>query len=154
MTCERFVAALDALDNEPLPEDLEAHARTCQSCAREAAALRAALGLYRLADVAGSADLVPKVMALLPFVPAPRRVVAMRDWLVAGLVILGSIVLVPLLADFKALKAVYGAAFTLPVSLALGLIITLYAGLFVMSHLDDFGRRLKDFEALRHGRPA
>lgn len=154
MTCERFIASLDALDNGPLPDDMEAHARACPDCAREAAALRAALGLYRLPDVAGSADIAPRVMALLPFVAAPRRVVSMRDWVVSGLVILGSIVLVPLLADFKALKAVYGAAFTLPVSLALGLIVTLYAGLFVMSHLDDFTRRLRDFEVQRGGHPA
>jgi hypothetical protein len=146
MTCDRFRTELDALQDETLTPDALAHLRACPRCAGEAAALKAAVMLYRLPDLAGSADIAPRVMALLPFLPAPRRSVSMRDWLVAGAVILGSIVLVPLLAEFRSLKAAFGSGFSLPVSLALGFVVTLYAGMFVISHLDDFSRRLKDFQ--------
>ena len=154
MTCDRFLAALDGIDNEPLPTDLAIHARSCRACASESAALRAAIGLYRLPDLAGSSDITPRVTALLPFMPAPRRTVSMRDWIITGFVIVSSIVLVPLLAEFRALKAVYGSGFTLPVFLALGSLVTLYGGLFVMSHLDDFSRRLKAWQIHQHGRAA
>ncbi|OHD16699.1 MAG: hypothetical protein A2Y38_03860 [Spirochaetes bacterium GWB1_59_5] len=154
MTCDRFLTQLDALDNESLPIDMANHARSCRACANESAALRAAIGLYRLPDLAGSSDIAPRVAALLPFMPAPRRTVSMRDWIVTGFVIVSSMVLVPLLTEFRALKAVYGSGFTLPVFLALGSLVTLYSGLFVMSHLDDFSRRLKAWQINQHGKAA
>ncbi|MBU0929435.1 MAG: hypothetical protein KKA67_16910 [Spirochaetes bacterium] len=155
MTCERYRTLLDGLDNGEMPLEMIVHARSCPSCAREEAALRAAVALYRLPDLSRSADLVPRVSALLPFMTAPRRTVSMRDWLVSGFVILASIVLVPLLGEFRDLKAAYGSGFTFPLSLALGTFVTLYAGAFVMSHLDDFSRRLKRYEAAsRHRRVA
>jgi len=154
MNCDRFINLLDGLENEALPVEMAIHARSCPACAREAAAMKAAVGLYRLPDIASSASIAPRVAALLPFMPQPRRTVSMRDWIITGFVIVSSIVLVPLLAEFRALRAVYGSGFTFPVSLALGFIVTLYAGMFVLSHLDDFSRRLKAYEALRHGRAA
>lgn len=153
MNCRSFRNQLDALEDDEMTIDMNVHARSCPECAAEAAALKAAMSLYRLPDLAGSADVVPRVLALLPFVPAPRRSVSMRDWLVTGFVIVFSMVLVPLLAEFRALKAAYGNVFTMSLSMALGLFITLYAGLFVMSHLDEFTRRLKEREA-QHGRAA
>jgi hypothetical protein len=123
--------------------DMILHSRACPSCAREAVALKAAVSLYRMPDLASSADIVPRVAALLPFSPAPRRMVSMRDWLVAGFVIVASVALIPLMGEFNALKAAYGSGFTFPMSLALGSFVTLYAGVFVMSHLDEFSCRLK-----------
>lgn len=154
MTCDRFLAALDGLDNEPLTLEMAAHARSCHACASELSAMRAAIGLYRLPDLAGSSDITPRVTALLPFMTAPRRTVSMRDWLVTGFVIVSSMVLVPLLAEFRALKADYGSGFTLSVFVALGSLVTLYGGLFVMSHLDDFSKRLKAWQFNQHGKAA
>jgi len=147
MNCDRFLTLLDGLDNEAMSLEMTVHLRSCRDCARENAALRAAVGLYRLPDIAGSADVAARVSALLPFMAAPRRTVAMRDWILAGFIIVTSIVLVPLLAEFRQLSASYGSDFTFPVSLVLGCLVTLYAGMFVMSHLGDFSRRLKDWQA-------
>jgi hypothetical protein len=120
-----------------------AHARSCQSCALDLAKVRTAIGLYRLPVAAGSADLVPRVSALLPFSPAPRRSVTMRDWAIPGILIFASMVLIPMMAEFTDLKAAFGPGFTFPMALALGSIVTLYSGMFVMSHLDDFSKRIK-----------
>lgn len=155
MTCERFKYLLDGLDERPidadgvpyeggLPPALAEHARSCPACASEVAALKAALALYRLPDLASSVDLVPRISALIPFIPAPRRVVSMRDWLVGGLALAGSAVLIPLLAGFRELKGAYGSGFTFPLSLIIGLVLTMYAGLFVLSHLDELTRRLRE----------
>lgn len=154
MTCDRFRTLMDGLDNEALPMDLAMHARACPSCAREAAAFKAAMSLYRMPDLASSTDIVPRVTALLPFSPAPRRTMSMRNWLAAGLVLVVSLTSVPLMGEFASLKAAYGSGFTFPLSLALGSFVTLYAGVFVMSHLDEFSARLKEHEAAQRGRAA
>ena len=143
MTCSRFLLLLDGLDNETPSPEMLAHARSCQTCAGELAIVRAAIRLYRLPDVAGSADLVPRVAALLPFSPAPRRSVTMRDWAIPGVLIFASMVFVPMMAEFTDLKAAFGTGFTFPMATALGSIVTLYSGMFIVSHLDDFSKRLK-----------
>jgi hypothetical protein len=149
MTCERFLEQLDGLDNQGLPIDMVVHARTCPACSRELERLGRALSCYRLPDATPMVDLVPRVSALLPYVPAPRRSVSMRDWLLVGLLIVISMVMVPMLGDFRALRAVYGPGFTLPVFLTYGVAITLYAGLFIISHLEDFSKRLHEFQENR-----
>lgn len=149
MTCKRFLEQLDELDNQRLPLDMVVHARNCPDCARELAMLGRAIASYRVPDEQANGELLSRVSALLPFVPAPRRVVSMRDWLLVGLLIVISMVMVPLLGDFRALRAAYGTGFTLPVFLTYGVAITLYAGLFIISHLDDFSRRLHDLHGTR-----
>lgn len=146
MTCKRFLEQLDGLDNRCLPLDMVVHARTCPDCARQLDILGRAIAVYRMPDELVAVDMVPRVSALLPYVPAPRRVVSMRDWLLVGLLITISMVMVPLLGDFRALRAAYGPGFALPVFLTYGVAITLYAGLFIMSHLDEFSRRLHQFQ--------
>lgn len=149
MTCDRFRYLLDELDNEALPPEMVAHIRSCHACAGELSALAKALGLYRLPDATGAVDLAPRVLALLPFTPAPRRSLSMREWAVPGVLILASMVIVPMLAEFRDLKTVYGDVFTFPLALVLGCAVTLYAGIFILSHLDDFSRRLRDYRTTR-----
>lgn len=179
MTCERFLYLLDGLDeglvdgrdqafgsppsDSPrsegavadgamgLPPAMAEHLRSCPACAAEAAAARTAIALYRLPDLASSVDLVPRISALIPFLPAPRRVVSMRDWLVWGAALAGSTVLIPLLGGFRELKGAYGSGFTFPLSLILGLVLTMYAGMFVLSHLDELTRRLRERDAGQGG---
>ena len=154
MTCERFLELLDGLDNEEMPASMAAHVRSCPACARRTSALQAAVTLYRLPDLAGSGNLAPRVLAMLPFVTAPRRSVSMRNWLGAGFVLLASMVMVPLLSEFRVLKGEFGVDFVVPVSIVLGCLVTLYAGLFVMSHLSDFSRRLKVYQGRQAHRAA
>ena len=66
----------------------------------------------------------------------------MRDWLAVGFLLMVGMVIVPLLAEFKSLNAVYGTGYIVPFSLVLGLVITLYAGFFIASHIDLFARLL------------
>jgi len=144
MTCDRFIANLDGMDNEVMPADMAAHERSCVSCKREADILRSAVGLYRLPDIASSTDLSARLGTLVRFSPAPRREVGMREWLAVGVVMIASMVFLPQLSEFRELRLAFGSGFTLPVALAFGSAVTLYGGLFVFSHLDDFSRRLKD----------
>lgn len=153
MNCREFLDSLDRLDTSGTAEPgtaMRAHADSCPSCAAAAASMRAALSLCRLPELALSLDLAPRVSALLPFLPAPRRVVSMRNWLGAGLVLVAGMVLLPLLSTFGALRNAYGPGFTLPLAIVLGLVITCYAVAFIFSHQVDLARRLH----LRQARPA
>jgi hypothetical protein len=124
---------------------------TCDACAGEVAVLAKALGLHRLPDTTGAVDLAPRFLECATGLPVPRRSVSMRDWLLAGAAIVASMVLVPLLAAFRQLHADNGSGLAVSVSLVFGVLITLYASLFVMGHQDELSRWLKAGQARHAG---
>ena len=154
MTCDRFLLILDELDNEVLPPEMAAHMHSCPACSREVALLGKALGLYRQPEIVTDTDLATRVLNRVAVLPVPRRSVSMRDWLFTGVVILLSVALLPMLAGFRELRAMLGSDFTLPLALVFGMAVTLYAGLFVISHLDDFSAMYRGYETTRSGRAA
>lgn len=154
MTCQRFLTLLDGLDNDAMSIDMMVHARSCQSCAHQYENIRAAISLYQRPEIAESTDLLPGIMASLPYLSPPRRAISMRNWVLSGCILVASIIGVPMLSDFRALRSVYGAGFTLPLALMFGVIVTLYAGVFVISHLDAFSQRLRDYQSNQATRAA
>jgi hypothetical protein len=154
MTCDRFLLLLDEMDNDILPPEMVAHMHTCDACAGEVAVLAKALGLHRMPDSTDAVDLAPRFLECATGLPVPRRSVSMRDWLLAGVVIVLSVAMMPMLEGFRELRATFGSGFTLPVALVFGLAVTLYAGLFILSHLEDFSTRCRMFEANHPGRAA
>jgi len=141
MECDLFLARLDSLETGRLPSDLEEHAAGCVSCARTLARVEGARRLLDVSPAACLVDLAPRVGALLPFMPSARRRVQMRDWLLAGALILGSMAFVPFLADFSTLRAAYGNRFVVPLGLVLGMAVTAYGAVFIAGHLDEFSKR-------------
>lgn len=161
MNCEHFLSMLDKMDQlegQNLPEDMLAHVESCPSCAKELAALKTALALYKLPDLLCSVNLAPSIMSMLAMLPimenSPKRLVSMRNWLLVGFIIIISTLFLPLLPDYRLLKDAYGAAFTLPLFLALGFILSIYTGVFVISHLDELSTKLKELENFRNSRAA
>lgn len=163
MTCSHFQARLDCLEpalaartpadpgsgeraGSPeraargLPADMAEHAASCPSCARVAAALGTALELYALPEAALLVDLAPRIEALLPFVPPPRREIAMGGWIGVGGLIIAGMVTAPLMAGYAAMRDLYGVGYTLPLALVSGLALSAYLGLFIASHLDGFSK--------------
>ncbi|HOX93027.1 MAG TPA: hypothetical protein PLC54_08875, partial [Spirochaetales bacterium] len=136
MNCERFLNYVDSLEpaETSMPAAMAEHAAACPSCADALATMRRSMALLRTPSTFARADIVSRVGALLPFVQAPRRTVAMRNWVLVGLLIMLGMVFLPLLSDFDALTAVYGSSFTLPVALVLGLVLSVYAVAFVFSN--------------------
>jgi hypothetical protein len=143
MTCKDFQDRLDECEAPGLPAELQLHAAVCPACATTAGRVQAALAAYRLPDQASSVNLVPRLRELLPVLPAPRRVVSMRNWLLAGFMLLLSLGGLPLMAGYRTLSYRYGTGFSLPLILVMSLVLSLYVGLFVLSHLDEFAARLK-----------
>ncbi|MDX9957420.1 MAG: hypothetical protein RBT68_03165 [Spirochaetia bacterium] len=153
MNCTEFLDRLDASDDlsrgDPakgglfLDEEQRLHTEACPACARAAERVQAALVAYRLPDLVSSVDLVPRVRDLIPFLPAPRRVVSMRNWLLAGFLLLLSLGGLPLTGGYRALSSQYGMGFSLPLMLVLSGALTIYIGLFALSHLDELATRFK-----------
>ncbi|OHD81677.1 MAG: hypothetical protein A3J97_02220 [Spirochaetes bacterium RIFOXYC1_FULL_54_7] len=142
MNCTEFLDRLDAsdgfsLDRLYLDEEQRLHAATCPGCTRASEKIQAALAVYRLPDLVSSVDLVPRVLDLIPFLPAPRRVVSMRNWLLAGFILLLSLGGLPMTGGYRALSYQYGMGFSLPLILVMSGALTLYVGLFALSHLDE-----------------
>lgn len=151
MLCEYFRDRFDMLDagEEPGPL-LRLHLALCPACRAEAAKSRAALMAYRAAtrredafrvDRAGSVPdrIEERVMAAVRILPRPKRAVSYRDWIVSGLVIAVSMALIPFGDDFNSIKAIFGMSYTLPLMLALGLVITLYGAVFIATHMEELG---------------
>jgi hypothetical protein len=149
MLCEYFRDRYDRLDAGEDPGILlRAHLALCPACREEAARTKAALAAYRNTnyraddyreDRSGprSDRIEERVMAAVRILPKPRRVVAFRDWIVSGLVIAVSMALIPFGNDFNSIKAIFGRSFTLPLMLALSLVITLYGAVFIATHMDE-----------------
>lgn len=142
MKCRRFQDSMLESEDGSLGAEAMAHLRACPSCAKVHALMGSAVALYRLPEARCSRDLAPRVAALLPFLPAPRRLVSMRDWVAVGLFLVSGMALLPLASSFGALRNQYGIGITLPLAIVLGLAITSYAVMFIASHLEDFSRRL------------
>ncbi len=149
MTCDRFLLLLDELDNDVIPPEMATHMHSCPACSGEVARLGKALGLYRLPETPETVDLAARVSESAAGLPVPRRSVSMRDWLLSGVIIVLSVAMMPTLGSFRELRAAYGAGFTLPAALVFGVAVTLYAGLFILSHLEDFSTRFRDFRPTR-----
>ena len=143
MNCAEFLDRLDSADGLVLEGDLKFHAATCAGCAKSLEKVQAALIAYQLPELVSSVDLVPRIRDMIPFLPAPRRVVSMRNWLLAGFLLLLSLGGLPLTVGYRSLSNQYGIGFSLPLILVLSATLTLYVGLFALSHLDELATRFK-----------
>lgn len=148
MKCTEFLDRLDGSDDFcstslSLDEEQRLHAATCSGCARAMERVQSALTVYRLPDLVSSVDLVPRFRDLIPFLPVPRRVVSMRNWLFVGFILLLSLGGLPLMGGYRALSYQYGSGFSLPLILVMSGALSLYIGLFALSHLDELATRFK-----------
>lgn len=152
MRCETFLDRYDRLDAGERPGPaLRAHLSACPACRARIEREAAAITAYRT----GKADprlpiLEERVMAAIRLTPRPRRVVLLRDWIVAGLVIALSMALIPLGEEFDLVKEAFGPRYAMPLSLVLGLVLTVYIAVFIGSHLDEFGAMLRRHEGRAH----
>jgi len=129
------------------------HAFFCQDCARK-------IELYNSArtsmkeDFFPSVDVEDSVMAriaheneneLLAFdeesVHPVHGVPSTRGWVIAGVVLVVSLVSAFFGFDFRRLASESGMSFMLPMGITIGLILTVYCALFIGSHLKELSER-------------
>lgn len=136
MKCEVFEERYDrAEDGAKLSPALALHLARCPRCAARVELRRRALALYRL-PVPGP-DLASRVLAVLPFLPRPHRTVSLRNWILSGLALSASVILVPAQKVFSLVIEEYGNRWMLPFVLVFGLSVSVFGALFIGTHMDE-----------------
>ncbi|WP_455382056.1 hypothetical protein [Salinispira pacifica] len=150
MTCSEALSRYFDLDREEEPTgELAAHLRTCSSCAplvsRMEAAQKAAAVQPSFLQSARFTDLVmARIQSEAGAVPNRETAEegALLPWIVAGVIILAAIPLSSFSDSLSWLSAIFGTQLDFPLHLVLGLAFTVYALLFIGSHLQGIARLL------------
>lgn len=143
MRCDEFLDRYDMLDSDEEPGlFMRLHLATCPSCRARVAERASALAAIRASaaepvDLDLEAAIEDRVMAAVRLMPAPRRELHAREWVVSGLVIFASIALVPFDANYGILRDLFGEGFTMPLCLVLGLVLTIYGAVFIGTHMSE-----------------
>jgi hypothetical protein len=135
----------------------EFHLLTCSRCSRELRRYR--LGRELLAsscqgpespglEVPGlSASIMAAILAGSGEASGPgdatAEVLSFRRWVVAGCIIMISLVSVFFCLDFLELSASTGFSLMVPMSLTIGIFISAYGALFIGSHLKELSQRFR-----------
>jgi hypothetical protein len=115
------------------------HALRCAACRAEIHRVSRSLSLLRRYQVEPEGEILLSVMAKIRCMPestdtSPEQ--SLAGWLVAGLILMVSMFLVPFGEAFDWADTSFGMGFSLPLSLVLGSAMTVYATLFVMTHME------------------
>ncbi len=124
-------------DRTEYPVLLRLHLRRCARCRAEAGRIRSAVEeLRRMPLPVAEIDVGDAVMAEIERMESYRRKVPLYNWAAGGMAILGGVVLVSFSDSFAWLQSSFGRNFEMPLSIVLGVVITLYASAFIATHLD------------------
>ena len=76
-----------------------------------------------------------------PETPVVPGELSTRGWVIAGIVILISLISVFFGMEFNKLAHTAGISFLLPVGITIGIVLTSYGALFIASHLKELSKR-------------
>jgi len=143
MRCDEFLDRYDRLDSGEEPGlFLRLHLATCPACRARVAEGEAVRESIRVAaakpvDATLEEAIEARIMTAVRLMPAPRRALHARDWVISGLVIFASLALVPFDANYGILRDLFGEGFTMPLCLVLGLVLTIYGAVFIGTHMTE-----------------
>ena len=156
MECNDYMDRFLELDREKPSGDLAEHLAACPRCSEEARRLNAA---YSLMAKEGRKkpvqDLVPGIMAALqapensvpgiisPFQEEDDDERPLRNWIWSGVFLLLGMMLIPFSTILPGLIGLYGKSFDITMHLILGLFITVYGTVFIISHMGMLRRVLR-----------
>jgi len=131
------------------------HTFFCQNCAREIELYENARNILREDFSAHSSELLTnsKLEDAIMMKIAEEELydaqesytaaggISTRGWVIAGLIIMISLVTAFLGIDFKNLASESGMSFLLPIGITIGVVVTTYGALFIGSHLKELSER-------------
>ena len=126
------------------------HTFFCSGCANEIEKYEAARALIREDFFRVPPDIEDAIMARINIEtneeaaeisnPVPG-VLSTRRWVIAGVILMVSLVTVFLGLEFKILASESGMSFLLPMGITIGILVTTYGALFIGSHLKELSER-------------
>lgn len=140
MRCDDHMSRFLDLDNDgQLPLSTRLHLFICPNCRREIAALTLELTLLReqsahYAHADMSSVIMDKIFALAS---AEEHTISNLKWLFVGFIMLSSTVLIGYSDTVMWLRVHFGPHLTVPLSIVMGLCFSLYAIMFVGTHVDE-----------------
>lgn len=143
MNCERLMNRYLELDNgAPLPLYLRLHTLFCARCRAEIRAMERALaGMRRFAPPTVE-DLGEEIMSrVMRSVSEDGRIVPLYNWVAGGVLILAGVILMRFGDSFIWLRERFGTDLELPLAIVLGVVLSVYAAVFVGTHIEELGRR-------------
>jgi len=157
MDCAKIMDMVYEHDKDTMPLlsqiYVAVHAFFCSSCAQKienfyAASVMLKEELYQksVLDNNSFSALEDSIMSKiaqeeLPEISYSQQGVSTRGWVIAGLILLVSLVTVFFGLDFKSLANASGMSFMLPIGITVGIILTIYGALFIGSHLKELSER-------------
>jgi hypothetical protein len=123
-----------------------AHTLFCSDCAEEIERYQTAITIMKEDFFPPSPDIEDSIMAKIDAEQADEEYAApggisTQGWVIAGVVILVSLVTAFFGLDFKRLALESGMSFMLPVGITIGIVLTTYGALFIGSHLKELSER-------------
>lgn len=144
MNCEKIQNRFLEMDNRSrIPLSVQAHMLYCPRCRRDITELTKKFDLLRTQEpFAMDRELCEKIMMDV-FLSRTRyeHHVTGFQWWTAGLIILVSLFLIPFSTTFGWLRARFGTGLELPMSIVLGLTLSIFVLVGIFSNLEQ----LKDF---------
>ncbi|MCL2211134.1 MAG: peptidoglycan-binding protein [Treponema sp.] len=129
-----------------------AHTAFCPDCAKKIERLESAKEMLREDFFPQTPELEDLIMARIAVIEneeesyenpayAAAGGLSTRGWVIAGFIILVSLVTAYFGFDFQSLSNELGASFILPVGITVGIVVTSYGAFFIGSHLKELSER-------------
>ena len=154
MNCSKILDdAYEYSGGEPMPLLLQIrvalHTMICPDCAREIERLNVCREIIREDFFPPSPGIENSVMAIIAAEEelqadesfAVSGGFSTRGWVIAGFVILVSLITAFFGLDFNKVAGEAGMSFLLPVGITIGFVLTGYGALFIASHLKELSER-------------
>lgn len=146
MNCKQVQEIFLEMDNDSrVPLAVHFHTFFCPRCRRDIALLAARFdSLREEAPYPMDRDLCEKVMKdVFTSDVSYEHEVSLTQWGVVGLIILMSLFLIPFSDSFGWLRGHFGRGLELPVSIVLGLAMTIFALVGVFSHMEGLKKLME-----------
>jgi hypothetical protein len=123
------------------------HLLVCPDCTQAVERFEVCKDILHSESLSPSASMEDTVMAMIAAEEEETKAAeisggfSVRGWIIAGLVMLVSLVTVFFSMDFNTVALAAGTSFLIPIGITIGIVLTCYGALFIGSHLKEFTER-------------
>jgi len=135
---------LELDDYTSFPLSIKIHLFFCDKCKKEIFEIGEVLkGIRGICPFPIKRDISDQIMQSIKLIPLNNeKSISIINWLLAGMLLLGSTFLISFSNSLIWLKSCFGGNLEIPLNIILGIFISIYSSLFIGTHLDDLKRSI------------